>query len=95
MYHRVFAVVLTEGSGGVHDVADRIDNMYPTAYRVAANVFLILSDDLAEDVAHKIGIKGDSRIEDARGAVFKLNGAYAGYAPRAMWDWLSEAVPQV
>ncbi len=95
MYHRVFVVVLAEESGGVPDIAQRISDVYPSAYRVAANVFLVPSDDLAEDVAHKVGIKGDNRIDAVRGAVFSLNGAYAGYASRAMWDWLSEAVPQV
>ena len=62
---------------------------------MADNLVLVASDDIAEQVAQKVGIKGENRIEGVTGAVFKLNGAYAGFASRALWEWLTEAVPEV
>ena len=47
--------------------------------------------ELTQEVAVRAGIKGEDRIEDASGVVFRLNGAYAGFAARSLWEWLGQA----
>ena len=85
----VFAVVLNEEN---HDVAERIRSGYPNfSYRLTDTFFLVRSDTIPETVATAIGIKGDRRIETARGVVFKLNRSYSGFTARSLWDWLRQA----
>ena len=81
----VFAVFLNEENSGV---VDRLKEAYPDHYRMAETFFLVASDTIAEEIAITVGIKGDNRVESARGVVFKLNDAYAGYTGRALWEWL-------
>lgn len=85
---RMFAVILNEANP---EIAERIAESYPTHYRFSDTVFLVSDDALAETVSVNVGIKGDDRVDEARGVVFRLNGAYAGYTKRALWEWLSEA----
>ena len=85
---RTFAIVLNEANP---DVAERIKGEYPDHYRITDTLFLIADDTIAEKVATAVGIKGDDRIENARGVVFKLNSAYSGYSSRSLWDWLTAA----
>ena len=73
----------------------RLREAYPRHHLIADNLILVASEDIAELVAQKVGIKGESRIEGVTGAVFKLNGAYAGFASRALWEWLTDVVPQI
>ncbi len=53
--------------------------------------FLVSTDVIAETIAINVGIKGDDRIEDANGVVFRLKASYSGYAARSLWDWLAQA----
>ena len=85
---RMFAVILNEAN---QKAAERIAKSYPTHYRFSDTVFLVSDDALAETVSASVGIKGDDRIDEAGGVVFRLNGAYAGYTKRVLWEWLSEA----
>ena len=82
----IHAVVLSEANA---EVSERIAVQYPQHYVLNNTFFLVRSDKITEKVAIDVGIKGDERIEDALGVVFKLNGTYAGYASRALWDWLT------
>lgn len=82
----IHAVVLTEANA---EVSKRIEMRYPQHYALNNTFFLVRSEEITEKVAIDVGIKGDERVEDALGVVFKLNGTYAGYAPRALWDWLT------
>ena len=84
----VFAVVLNEAHP---DVVERIENAYPDFYQLSNTFFLVQSNALARKVAAAVGIKGDDRIEDAQGVVFRLNRAYAGYSSRDLWEWLGQA----
>ena len=84
----VFAVVLNEPNA---EVERRLGQEYPGYFRFTDTVFLVDSDGIADSIATAAGIKGDDRIEAARGVVFKLNSAYAGFTVRALWDWLSQA----
>ena len=82
---RVFAVLLDQPS---QDAVQRLNDAYPeNTYQVTDTSLLVRTSDLAEDIAVSAGIKGD-RI--APGVVFKLNGSYAGYSSRALWEWLGE-----
>ena len=85
---RTFAIVLNEANP---DVAEPIEGKYPDHYRISDTSFLVADDTIAEKVATAVGIKGDDRIEKARGVVFKLNRAYSGCSSRALWDWLTTA----
>lgn len=82
----IHAIVLSEANA---EVSERIAVQYPQHYALNNTFFLVRSDKITEKVAIDVGIKGDARIEDALGVVFKLNGTYAGYASRALWDWLT------
>ena len=82
----IHAIVLSEANA---EVSKRIEAQYPQHYALNNTFFLVRSDEITEKVAIDVGIKGDERTEDALGVVFKLNGTYAGYASRALWDWLT------
>ena len=81
----IHAIVLADEND---QVANRIEEHYPLFYPVNEKVFLVRTGEISEQVAFKVGIKGDDRIDDALGVVFKLNGAYSGHAPRSIWEWL-------
>ncbi len=84
----VFAVVLNEPNA---EVERRLNDSYPGHFRFSDTFYLVQTDDIADSIANGVGIKGDNRIEPARGVVFKLNRSYAGFTTRALWDWLSQA----
>ena len=84
----VFAVILNEPSA---EVEQRLGQAYPGHFRFTDTVFLVETDGIAESVATGAGIKGNDRIEAARGVVFKLNKSYAGFTVRSLWDWLARA----
>ena len=82
----VHAIVLTDDSDAV---VARIKEHYPKCFKVNDGCYLVRCDDITQDVAIAVGLKGDNRVEEAGGAVLKLNGAYAGFANPALWEWLS------
>lgn len=82
---RAYAVVLDELNS---DVANRIEEAYPKHYKVNDMFYLVSADDIADQVAQTVGIKGDNRVEESSGVVFRLNGSYSGYTSRALWDWM-------
>ena len=82
----IHAILLTDDSD---EVVARIKERYPKFFEVNEGCYLVRCDDLTEEVAIAVGIKGDDRAEDAGGVVLKLNGAYAGFAPGSLWEWLS------
>ena len=73
------------------EVVSRIQEAYRDNYEITQTCYLVQSRDITQKIAATVGIKGKDRIDDASGAVFKLNGAYSGYAPRALWEWLDQA----
>lgn len=81
----VHAILLTDDSD---EVVARIKERYPKCFEVNESCYLVRCDDLTQDVAIAVGIKGDDRAEDAGGVVVKLNGAYSGFASRSLWEWL-------
>ena len=88
----VFAVFLQESLPQVRtQISNRIQEQYPNPkhYKLSDNLFLVRSYSITDAVARSIGIKGDEAIEHATGVVFKLNAAYAGFAKRAIWEWLA------
>ncbi len=85
---RVFAVVLNKPNS---DVARRVEDKYPNHYRMNDTFFLVQGEGIAQTVSEAVGIKGDERVEEARGVVFKINHSYSGFASRALWDWLGQA----
>lgn len=84
----IHIVLLTQPNQGV---VRRIRQAYPSHHQVTDSCYLVQSPQITQDVAVKVGIKGQDRVDGASGVVFKLNGAYSGYAPRALWEWLGQA----
>lgn len=91
---RVFAVVLNEAN---EEVAERVREAYPDPnnYPMSDTVFLITADALTKTVATVVGLRGEERIADAHGVVFRMSGAYSGYTSRTLWDWLERAEEKV
>ena len=81
-------IVLTSPN---ENLASRIQETYPDSYEVSQTCYLVQSKDITQKVATAVGIKGKNRVADSSGAVFRLSGAYAGYASRALWEWLDQA----
>lgn len=84
----IYAIVLTETTD---EIVSRIQKKFPHCYQLMdKTVFLLRSEDVSGNVATSIGLKGDEQIDEAAGAVLKLNGAYSGYADASLWEWLEE-----
>ena len=83
-----FAVHLT---GDAEVPASRIRDHYgePDHYKVSDRVYMVRADDLAQNVANKLGLDGS--IAGATGIVWKLNAAYGGIEKRELWEWLELA----
>lgn len=62
-----------------------IDQWYSKHYEFSEMIFFIQDDDIPETIAKRLGIKGEESI--APGVVLKLEGSYAGFTARALWDW--------
>ncbi len=72
------------------NVISRIEENYPNYYKLSDTAFLVSSDRLTQDIAENIGIKGENRIENSLGVVFKLNNAFSGYFEGSLWEWLDQ-----
>lgn len=75
-------------------VAKRIADEYPDefAHKLNDNLYLVRSDKgTADFIATQLGFDGDTAIS---GAVLKMNKFFAGFASRALWDWLESATNQ-
>lgn len=73
------------------EIGKRMKENFPGSYEYTKTVFLVRVDSstLASDIAKGIGLKGNDRVKDASGVVFKLNRGYSGYTKPELWDWLS------
>ena len=90
MANNIFAVVFTEeAERGVELLRDT----YPKSglFELADNVVLVVEEGLTADVAKASSLTKDKGEEGVRGAVFRLNGSYTGYAQGSLWEWLEEA----
>lgn len=84
----IHMVLLTKSSAGVVAL---IQEKYPDHHQVTETCSLVQTKELTQDIAIKVGVKGPNRIDDTSGVVFKLNGAYSGFAARTLWEWLGQA----
>lgn len=82
----LFLVVLNDPNEDVESRIEKLDN----SHKYLDNVYLVVDDTTPMRLANKIGIKGENRVSDATGVVFKLNGSYSGYTSRSLWDYLSQ-----
>ena len=87
MARKMFAVALDSGD---RNVEAQLKSSYDKVLAYTNSLFLVAGDDntLTEDVAVAAGIKGDARQRN--GVVFRLNGTYAGYTKRTLWEWLQD-----
>ena len=89
MSQNLFAIILTSGE---EKGAGFIKKKYPkTSFSLTPNTFVVVADTLSQDIAQDVGLTEDAESLGVRGAVFKLNGSYTGYANRAIWEWLEKA----
>lgn len=88
MTKRIFAIVLKEPNP---DVDQRMQDHFAEHFRYNDTFALVAGNpgEMAEEVALTIGLKGEHRVTDASGVVFKLNTGYAGYTRKDLWEWLS------
>lgn len=91
---KIFSIILLEPN---QEVADKIEEFYPEHFKYSDTVFLVSVEEtiMSNDVAIKVGIKGENRIEDSSGVVFKLNTGYSGYTTRTLWEWLSDVNEEI
>ncbi|MXY72483.1 MAG: hypothetical protein F4Y97_05525 [Dehalococcoidia bacterium] len=71
-------------------VTDAIQERYPESQELIPGVFLISTDDSANDVAVGIGVRPDEDEDEPRhgsGIVLRLNGSFAGYGDRELGLW--------
>lgn len=90
---KVFAVVLYEPN---QEVEKRLKKAYENQFKYTDTFYLIAVDQtvISGEIAEVIGIKGEDRIEDSSGVVFKMNSAYSGYTQRELWEWLSSVLEE-
>ena len=88
-----FAVILNEPN---EQVIARLKEVYPDPdhLELSPTAYLVSGNLLIEDVAAKLGFKGEDAIEGAVGVVLRLNGTYGGRSFRSVWDWLARAGEQ-
>ena len=88
MPKKLFAIVLNEPN---REVDERIAKAYPRRFKYTDTCYLVAFDEsvITEDIAEGTGLKGEDRIENASGVVFKLNAAYSGYTKKTLWEWLN------
>ena len=88
MPKKLFAIILNEPN---HEVAERIKTAYPKGFKYTDTCYLVAFDQtvITENIAEEVGLKGDDRIQEASGVVFKLNSAYSGYTKKTLWEWLN------
>lgn len=85
MSQSIFAVVLTRGQDKGYAL---LKESYRSVYQLQDNIILVAGNDLSSEIAKAATLTKDQEDEGVRGAVFKLNGSYTGYAPSALWEWL-------
>ena len=100
MANQIFAIVLDDSN---EEVEKRIEKRVETDsyfrwHKHNDRLYLVLVDEtmLTRDVAEDIGIGAMGEGEPSgRGAVFKLNGAFAGFSKNSLWEWLNGARARV
>lgn len=85
MAYNIYAVVYTKGA---EKGSSFIMDSYENAYKIHDDVVLVASHDLSNEIAKASALTKEQKDEGVRGAVFKLNGSYTGFAPSALWEWL-------
>ena len=83
--NNIFAVILISPN---EEIRDRIASY--RHYPISDTCYLVSSNEISEDIAIGIGLKGENRVSDALGIVFKLNGAYSGYSYKSVWEWIAQ-----
>ena len=87
MSNSIFAVVLTRGRDKGYSL---LKESYQSIYQLQDNIILVAGRDLSSEIAKAAALTKDQEDKGVRGAVFKLNGSYTGFAPRALWEWLEK-----
>ena len=84
---KLFAVVLYEPNA---EVETRLSSAYTEHHKYTDTFYLVCTEPsvVTSDIAEAVGLKGDNRIEDSSGVVFKMNSAFSGYTQRSLWEWL-------
>ncbi|MCY4512002.1 MAG: hypothetical protein OXG35_34310 [Acidobacteria bacterium] len=82
-----FAVLLTDTDPDARaKCRSRLRTAFPDAHELNDSAFLVSGALLTNQVAEKVGIKGDDRW--CAGVVFKISRYYSGYTDGDTWEWL-------
>lgn len=70
---------------------------YKAVHKFTDTFYLVCTEDtvVTADIAEAVGLKGDDRIDESSGVVFKMNSAYSGYTQRSLWEWLESVADKV
>ena len=89
MFNNIYAVIFTkEAEKGISFLSDAYEKF---AFQVHEGAVLVATEDLSNEVAKNSALTKERKNEGVRGAVFKLNGSYTGFAPSSLWEWLEIA----
>ncbi len=92
MRHSFLVVLNDSDDANSKKAAETLLSLYEGAYAIIPNtVYLVSSDEIARDIAIRIGVRREDSEDEhptARGAVFRINGVYAGFNDRSLWEWL-------
>ena len=83
-----FVVLLSEPAN--QKFRDLIDHWYPKHYEYLDTAFFLQDDNIPDIIARRLGVKSEE-TSLAPGVVLELEGAYAGFTRRALWDWFKLA----
>lgn len=88
---KLFAVVLHKPHA---EIETRLSDAYPEHHKYTDTFYLVCTESsiVTSDIAEAVGLKGDNRIEESSGVVFKMNSAFSGYTQRSLWEWLESAM---
>jgi len=87
---KIFVIVLDkQGESVKEEVYDRLKNKNVKFYRISSATFILKGEYLSGEVAEIVGIKGDDRLKDASGVVFRID-SYSGFADPSIWEFLGD-----
>ena len=90
MSENLFAVVFTTGADkGVETVLGQYRKK--KSFQLSENIVIVASDELSSEIAKAASLSQGGNQQGITGAVFKLNGSYAGYARGDLWEWIERA----
>ncbi|QTO49434.1 hypothetical protein [Burkholderia latens] len=84
MAKKVYFVTALSGADKVAEKLKEVASEDET-YRLAADKWFVTFEGISQQLAEKLGIRGDPHV--GTGLVFPVS-SYSGRAPTTLWEWL-------